>query len=473
MSGMRDIQPEAFEFEPESSFGEFETEAGEYELPSGELEEGFSQPCDKTELATLKVPFRIDFDEFQKLVCCAIGRWMPFRTDRPPGRQARCFVKKHERLLWNIHTEMFVKKIPCVELQARYCRRKGMTADVTIALRQFLNTACPPSSLCKTGVCSPSIACPTSTQHPEFDPRSRRCKQVDVLTRSICDNAKKICKLADDLNDPSSREKCEKARASCEAALQRSKSCEKTDLVGEIPMGEFEWNAHEFEVAIRGTKHRLDCAAGCPGGLTEAQCAPIVRQAIVEAIKLANIAAKKLDVSTKTEPAKRDADAKRTATKFRAFFGHDPLTRLTTTGKDPSGVSIVERFREVAKELAGGRQIVFRCLPTRVDCVEEDLTCCFPNDAAFAHQQDAPNVVHLCASFWNPVGVLRGLPIETYRGAIILHEMLHILFGPTSGPGGFLGDTGRRANAHCHEIFALRAAGFGQETEIIKRCPPL
>lgn len=227
------IQPELFEFEPESSFDEFETDVGEFEsdfgedqLPLGELDLGSLQPCDKTEPATLRVPFRIDFDEFLKLVCCAIGRWMPFRTDRPPGWRARCFVKKHEPLLWDIHTEMFVKRIPCVELQAQYCRRKGVTTDVTLMLKQFLSTACPPSSLCKTGVCSPSVACAPITKSPENAPRSPRCKRVDKLTRSICDNAKKICKLADDLNDPSSRDKCEKARASCEAALRRSKSCD-------------------------------------------------------------------------------------------------------------------------------------------------------------------------------------------------------------------------------------------------------
>jgi hypothetical protein len=186
------------------------------------------QPCDKSEPATLRVPFRINFDDFLKLVCCAIGRWMPFRTDHPPGRQAWCFVKKHETLLWNLHTEMFVKKIPCVELQAQYCRRSGTTIDVTITLKRFLETACRPSSLCKAGVCAPSVLCPPSPQppHPELDPRSPRCKQVDKFTRSICDDAKKICKIANELNDPLSRERCEKARASCEAALQRSKSCD-------------------------------------------------------------------------------------------------------------------------------------------------------------------------------------------------------------------------------------------------------
>ena len=44
--------------------------------------------CDKIESVTLRVPFRIDFNDFLKLVCCAVGRWMPFRTEDRPGRQA-------------------------------------------------------------------------------------------------------------------------------------------------------------------------------------------------------------------------------------------------------------------------------------------------------------------------------------------------------------------------------------------------
>ena len=185
-------------------------------------------PCDKIESATLRVPFRIDFAEFLNLVCCVIGRWMPFRTDSPPGRQAWCFVKKHETLLWDLHTEMFVKKIPCVELQAKYCRRKGATIDVTITLKRFLSTACRPSTHCKPGVCNPSsIVCPPSTRpsSPESDPRRLTCRTVDGLTKSICDNAKRICKIAEELKDPASRAKCEEARAKCADALQRSKNC--------------------------------------------------------------------------------------------------------------------------------------------------------------------------------------------------------------------------------------------------------
>src|SRR5262245_57657308 len=90
--------------------------------------------CDKVEWAAMQVPFHIDFAAFLNLVCCAVGRWMPFRTDVPPGRQAWCFVKRHEAFLWEIHTEMFIKKIPCVEFQTRYCRSGKWDATIDVVI---------------------------------------------------------------------------------------------------------------------------------------------------------------------------------------------------------------------------------------------------------------------------------------------------------------------------------------------------
>jgi hypothetical protein len=57
--------------------------------------------------------------------------------------------------------------------------------------------------------------------------------------------------------------------------------------------------------------------------------------------------------------------------------------------------------------------------------------------------------------FWN-------LP-EASRGGTILHEMLHVLFD-------FLGDEGRRANAHCYKAFALRIRGYGRDLEATCAC---
>lgn len=141
------------------------------------LDQATTQPCDKIEFATLRVPFHPNVDEFLKNVCCAIGRWMIFRTDQPPGRQAWCFVKKNETFLKSIHAEMSPGSPlgwDCVDLQARYCRRGGATIDVTITKRTLLRTKCPTgwtgSSLCKPGVCNPSVVCPPTTQHRPHPP---------------------------------------------------------------------------------------------------------------------------------------------------------------------------------------------------------------------------------------------------------------------------------------------------------------
>ena len=126
------------------------------------------------------------------------------------------------------------------------------------------------------------------------------------------------------------------------------------------------WGAFEYEAPIPNTIHTLDCGAGCPGGLTEAQCARVVSRAIIVAIDLAQNAAVKVDQATVTGPL--TAAAQKTAQVFKNFFGHDPRTELIFDGKkERSGVSIAKRFRSVAQELGpkGKRRLIFRCLPSR------------------------------------------------------------------------------------------------------------
>jgi hypothetical protein len=205
---------------------------------------------------------------------------------------------------------------------------------------------------------------------------------------------------------------------------------------------------------------------GCPP-IAAGQCRAVLRQAIIEAIKLANNAASKVDAATKLEPSKRYAETKKTAALFKFFFGHDPTRPVPWAGNAASGVSVAFRFRAVAKELGGGRRIVFRCLPTRPDCAAADLTCCSTDSNAWVNQATVPNVVHLCASFWNPPAGLRGLPAPQYRAAIIIHEMLHLLFQDFllhTPPG--------RPDAHCYEAFALRVAGFGADPFDVRQCRP-
>jgi hypothetical protein len=250
-------------------------------------------------------------------------------------------------------------------------------------------------------------------------------------------------------------------------AMLRSRRAARSDPFGPTP-GAMEGFGQPVSPAPSAPVFDVQCPdpPGCPP-IAAGQCRAVLRQAIIEAIKLANNAANKIQAATNVEPAKRDPAAKRTAHLFKFFFGHDPTRPVPWAGNAASGVSVAFRFRAVAKELGGGRRITFRCLPTRADCAADDLTCCRTTTHAWVNQNTIPNVVHLCASFWNPRAGLRGLPALQYRAAIIIHEMLHLLFQDflLHAPPG-------RADAHCYEAFTLRLAGFGADPSDVRQCRP-
>jgi hypothetical protein len=230
-----------------------------------------------------------------------------------------------------------------------------------------------------------------------------------------------------------------------------------------------EWldeSLNEFEtppppgVAIPGTTHRLDCPGGC-APLPAAQCVPVIHQAISEAINMALGAANKLDASLK--PGRRTPDANNTARLFQFFFGHDPTRPVAWAGGMPSGASIAGRYRAVARELGGGRRIVFRC---------GDAAFCSGAVAVTQHCAGAdakPNVINLCGPFWGPPA-LPGLPAENFQAATILHEMLHVIFCEGFHDGGPPPDQFRRNNASCLEAFACRVNGFGADPSAVTLC---
>lgn len=219
----------------------------------------------------------------------------------------------------------------------------------------------------------------------------------------------------------------------------------------------------------RGPVFDVVCPDGC-APLAARQCRVAVRDAVREAIRLATNAADKVATATAVPPAARDTDAKETARLYKFFFGHDPRFLIEGPGKQSSGVSVAARFRAVANELNGGRRIIFHCRPSRPDCGNADLTCCCPADNAW-FSLGVPNTVNLCPNFWNPPAGLRGLPALNYRAAIIIHEMLHMLFE-------IIRDAGHgRPRASCYEAFALRLAGFGADPFDVcnctgRPCPP-
>jgi hypothetical protein len=208
-----------------------------------------------------------------------------------------------------------------------------------------------------------------------------------------------------------------------------------------LPAGEWE-NFVEGEPASAPVFHfEFPPPAGCPA-LTEAEFNGIVRQAVIEAIRLANNAADKLEVVTPE-----------TARLYRFFFCHDPSRPVPWAGNEASGSIVAKRFRAVAKELGGGRRIVFRCDPN-----------CPGDIRGFTNVHGQPNVIGLCAPFWNPP-LQAGLPPEGFRAGVILHEMFHLLLTMRHDQ-----NEKRTNNAHCLRAFALRALGYGQDNLRIGAC---
>jgi hypothetical protein len=194
--------------------------------------------------------------------------------------------------------------------------------------------------------------------------------------------------------------------------------------------------------------------AGCPA-LTHPAYDRILRQAVLLAINIANNAATRLEAAVAVAPRLRNPEAQETARLFRFFFCHDPSLPVPWAGNESSGRIVAKRFRAIARELSGGRRIIFRCDPN-----------CPGTRRARTNQGVAPNVINLCLPFWNrPPGP--GLPREAFRAGIILHEMLHVLFTDF-----FHHDPKerKRNNAHCFRAFALRAARFGQDAAALGSC---
>lgn len=195
-----------------------------------------------------------------------------------------------------------------------------------------------------------------------------------------------------------------------------------------------------------------------------AGCGAAIRAAVREAIRLATNAADKLEAAIAVPPASRGADAQRTASRFRRYFGHDPAHAITWAGNEESGVSVAKRFRAVANELNGGRRVIFHCRPTTAGCAATDVTCCAPLDNGWFHE-DVRNTINLCDAFWNrPADLPRGLSARSFRAGIIIHEMLHMLYR-------HLRDAGHgRIRPACYEGFALHLAGIPPDQFDVCNC---
>lgn len=218
-------------------------------------------------------------------------------------------------------------------------------------------------------------------------------------------------------------------------------------------------------------------------GCADKGCFALLQRAIREAIRLANAAADRIEAAIK--PGVRDKAAEFTAQVFQTLFCHDPLFLIPWAGNQPSGASVAQRFRAVARELGPGRRIRFVCLPTLDNC--DSTTCCADDFAVTL--PDNHFTIFLCVRFWdgrapdefggNP---LRGLddprvqlvdqrlprlPEDDRRAGIIIHEVLHLLFDLNDE------ESPRRFDAHCYVAFALRVNGLGDDPTALLQCQHL
>jgi hypothetical protein len=192
---------------------------------------------------------------------------------------------------------------------------------------------------------------------------------------------------------------------------------------------------------------RFACAAGCAPHAA-GRCRAVLAQGVRDAIALADGAAAKLEASP------RDAETVRL---FRFFFGHDPSRPVPWAGNQQSGLSVAKRFRAASH---GFRTRVphFNCPPAAA-CV---------NFNAFVQPGLEPNRISVCPPFWST-------PNRHQRGAILLHEMLHLLFRSFFGhqrnpPNPADPQERRRDNSHCYEAFALRVMGHGVDQGDVEAC---
>ena len=229
--------------------------------------------------------------------------------------------------------------------------------------------------------------------------------------------------------------------------------CPSSAPVGDFPIPAPGGNA-VAGLGSLGQFQLLDAATCPPAGFTTAQARTAVRRAIAIAIRIANTAAAKLESieQKRKDNQPRSEEDKRVAKLFLFFFRHDPNHRISWAGNAPSGANVAYRLRKAAEALVK-RGMHYRC------------AC--PGAPATRRGQAAHRGVHidLCNAFWNVPAGLR-MDAETFRAGVILHEILHVVIEPIDDAGP------HRANDHCYEAFAMRAAGHAADPSDVRQCRP-
>ena len=189
--------------------------------------------------------------------------------------------------------------------------------------------------------------------------------------------------------------------------------------------------------------YRFECPTGCTP-IVAGQCEATLRQAILDAIAIANNAARKLTAATV------DSDTKRI---FRFLLGHDPSRPVPWANNQESRITVAKRLLSCARELGGGRRTLYRCSCPGAGPGTNAITI-------------SPIEVRLCPRFFG-ASPQAGLSARFFRAGVILHEMLHqlyiefILHNPNER---------RRNNAHCYEALAMRLAGHAADQSDVRQC---
>lgn len=190
---------------------------------------------------------------------------------------------------------------------------------------------------------------------------------------------------------------------------------------------------------------RFDCSAGCLD--PPIVCQSALRQAILQACRMALNAAKKLEGQPREQA---------TVNSFRSIFGHDPTQPLPWPKLKDSGTRFAARFRLVEQALLKGGTL-YRCDPCTAQSRYEINA---PNIILDVHARAIPpNEVRLCPSFWTLPPLL--------QAGVVLHEMFHLRFDPCFIHGA---TETKRTNAYCYEAFALSFTSQKPEPLTIQKC---
>lgn len=181
-----------------------------------------------------------------------------------------------------------------------------------------------------------------------------------------------------------------------------------------------------------GLNFRFKCTIGC-APLPPIQCHSVLRQAILDACKLA------LNAAGKLEAKPRDAA---TESHFKQVFGHEPSLPFPWACQGESGLIVACQFRMVADALEKAGTL-YRC----DSCKHEYDSLAVVDTAAIALV--CRNEVLLCPPFWASPPFL--------RAGVIIHEMFHLRFPPFFQ---HCPKEKRGTSAYCYEALALLLAGF-------------